>query len=68
MPSSNENESTASKQRVTTLVLLALAILFLFLRIISRRIKRVPLGLDDWTLILGLVGQLPMTLTDSVHC
>ncbi|KAL4873643.1 hypothetical protein BDV12DRAFT_192085 [Aspergillus spectabilis] len=54
MPSTYEEESTVSKQRITTLILPALAICFLILRLISRKIKRVPLGLDDWTLVLGL--------------
>lgn len=50
-------ESTVSKQRVPTLVLPALAICFLVCRLISRRLKRLPLGVDDYTLILGQVGR-----------
>lgn len=51
-------ETTVSKQRVTTLVLPALAICFLACRLISRKLKRLPFGVDDYTLILGLVGRL----------
>ncbi|KAL4881845.1 hypothetical protein BJY04DRAFT_217914 [Aspergillus karnatakaensis] len=58
MPSTYAEESTVSKQRVTTLVLSSLAIIFLILRLISRKLKRVQLGLDDWTLILGLIFVL----------
>ncbi|KAL4958763.1 uncharacterized protein BDV14DRAFT_206321 [Aspergillus stella-maris] len=58
MPLSLQRESTVPKKRVTTVVLPALAILFLTLGLISRQIKRMPLGLDDWTLILGLVFVL----------
>ncbi|KAJ0426098.1 hypothetical protein BJY00DRAFT_298228 [Aspergillus carlsbadensis] len=55
MPSNNLQESTVNKQRVTTIVLLALAVCFLILRLVTRKVKRVPLGLDDWTLNLGMV-------------
>ncbi|KAL4795416.1 hypothetical protein BDV19DRAFT_398766 [Aspergillus venezuelensis] len=58
MPSSLESESTVPKQRATTIILPALAILFLTLRLVSRKIKRVALGLDDWTLILVLIFVL----------
>ncbi|KAL2814956.1 hypothetical protein BJX63DRAFT_184994 [Aspergillus granulosus] len=51
----NIQASTVNKQRVTTLVLLVLALCFLILRLITRKLKRVPLGLDDWTLALGMV-------------
>ncbi|KAL2860653.1 hypothetical protein BJX68DRAFT_261576 [Aspergillus pseudodeflectus] len=54
MPSNNLQESTVNKQRVTTIVLLALALCFLILRLVTRKVKRVPLGLDDWTLNLGM--------------
>lgn len=50
-------ESTVSKQRVPTLVLPALAICFLVCRLISRRLKRLSLGMDDYTLIVGQVGR-----------
>ncbi|OJJ07854.1 hypothetical protein ASPVEDRAFT_47054 [Aspergillus versicolor CBS 583.65] len=48
-------ESTVSKQRVPTLVLPALAICFLVCRLISRRLKRLSLGIDDYTLIVGQI-------------
>lgn len=51
-------ESTVGKQRVPTLVLPALAICFLACRLISRKLKRLSFGVDDYTLILGLVGGL----------
>ncbi len=50
-------ESTVNKQRVPTLVLPALAICFLVCRLISRGLKRLPIGVDDYTLIVGLVGR-----------
>jgi succinate dehydrogenase hydrophobic anchor subunit len=56
MPSTRAEESTQTKQRVTTIALAILAIVFLLLRIIARRMKRIGLGVDDWTLIVGLVG------------
>ncbi|OJJ53741.1 hypothetical protein ASPSYDRAFT_50504 [Aspergillus sydowii CBS 593.65] len=48
-------ESTVNKQRVPTLVLPALAICFLVCRLISRGLKRLPIGVDDYTLIVGLI-------------
>ncbi|KAL2800948.1 hypothetical protein BJX66DRAFT_321376 [Aspergillus keveii] len=54
MPSNNLQDSTVNKQRVTTIILLALALCFLTLRLVTRKMKRVPLGLDDWTLNLGM--------------
>ncbi|KAL3464457.1 hypothetical protein BJX64DRAFT_286582 [Aspergillus heterothallicus] len=55
MPSPTAQDSTVNKQRVTTIALLALALCFLLLRLVTRKVKRVPLGLDDWTLTLGMV-------------
>ena len=49
--------NTQTKQRVTTIALLILATLFLMLRLAARRMKRVPLGGDDLTLILGWVSS-----------
>ncbi|KAL2829747.1 hypothetical protein BDW59DRAFT_158921 [Aspergillus cavernicola] len=60
MPSSFADESTVPKQRVTTLVIVALALCFLILRLVSRKLKRVPLGLDDWTLVLGMLFVISM--------
>lgn len=56
MTSTRSEESTQSKQRITTIVLAILAIIFLLLRLVARRMKRIGLGVDDWTLIVGLVG------------
>ncbi|KAJ5639526.1 uncharacterized protein N7484_007388 [Penicillium longicatenatum] len=55
MASGYEEASTQSKQRVTTIVLAVLAIVFLFLRLLARRVKKIHLGPDDMTLIVGLV-------------
>ncbi|KAL2854879.1 hypothetical protein BJY01DRAFT_257637 [Aspergillus pseudoustus] len=55
MPPNNAQDSTVNKQRATTIVVLALALCFLLLRLLSRKAKRVPLGWDDWTLILGMI-------------
>ncbi|KAL4918722.1 hypothetical protein BDW62DRAFT_180901 [Aspergillus aurantiobrunneus] len=55
MPPGYLEESIVNKQRVPTLVLPALAICFLICRFISRRLKRVPLGIDDYTLVLGQI-------------
>lgn len=56
MAPSKSEESTQTKQRITTIVLALLAIVFLLLRLVARRMKRIGLGVDDWTLIVGLVG------------
>lgn len=48
--------STQPKQRITTIALAILAIVFLLLRLTARHMKRIGLGVDDWTLIVGLVG------------
>jgi nicotinamide riboside transporter PnuC len=58
MASNRSEESTQSKQRITTIVLAILAIIFLILRLVARHMKRIGLGMDDWTLIVGLVGFL----------
>lgn len=55
MASSNVKESTQPKQRITTIVLAVLAIFFLILRLVARRMKHIHLGVDDWTLVVGLV-------------
>jgi hypothetical protein len=55
MASNDAQESTRPKQRITTIVLAVLAIVFLVLRLVARRMKRIHLGADDWTLIVGLV-------------
>ncbi|KAJ6035727.1 hypothetical protein N7540_000006 [Penicillium herquei] len=54
MTTSYAEQSTQHKQRVTTVVVTVLAIVFLFLRLLARRVKKVHLGVDDWTLIVGL--------------
>ncbi|KAL4921345.1 hypothetical protein BDW62DRAFT_219495 [Aspergillus aurantiobrunneus] len=46
-------ESTVTKQRVPTVLLPALALGFLVARLISRKLKRVPWGIDDYLLIIG---------------
>lgn len=56
MASTRSQESTQSKQRITTIALAILAIVFLLMRLIARHTKRIGLGADDWTLIVGLVG------------
>ncbi|KAJ5676034.1 hypothetical protein N7462_008931 [Penicillium macrosclerotiorum] len=58
MASSDAEQSTQPRQRITTIVLAALAIFFLILRLLARRVKQIDLGADDWTLIAGLVGVL----------
>ncbi|KAJ5769123.1 hypothetical protein N7520_003682 [Penicillium odoratum] len=58
MSSGYDEQSTQSKQRVTTIVLAALAIIFLCLRLLARRVKKVHLGADDTTLIVGLIFVL----------
>ncbi|GLI76809.1 hypothetical protein PoHVEF18_005087 [Penicillium ochrochloron] len=50
--------STQSKQRITTIALAILAIVFLLLRLTARHMKRIGLGVDDWTLIVGLIFVL----------
>ncbi|KAJ5930447.1 hypothetical protein N7466_005940 [Penicillium verhagenii] len=55
---SYEEESTQPKQRITTIVLAVLAIVFLCLRLLARRVKKIHLGPDDTTLIVGLFGVL----------
>ncbi|KAJ5797892.1 uncharacterized protein N7503_007188 [Penicillium pulvis] len=55
MTSDYDEQSTQSKQRVTTIVLAVLAIVFLCLRLLARRVKNIHLGPDDVTLIVGLV-------------
>ncbi|KAF9892856.1 hypothetical protein FE257_000445 [Aspergillus nanangensis] len=58
MPSSDADETTQPKQRVTTVVLAGLAVCFVVLRLFSRKVKHVSLGSDDWTLIVGLIFVL----------
>ncbi|CEJ57171.1 hypothetical protein PMG11_05876 [Penicillium brasilianum] len=58
MASNRSEESTQSTQRITTIVLAILAIIFLFLRLVARHMKRIGLGVDDWTLIVGLIFVL----------
>ncbi|KAJ5609031.1 hypothetical protein N7528_009598 [Penicillium herquei] len=58
MTTSYAEQSTQHKQRVTTIVVAVLAIVFLFLRLLARRVKKVHLGADDWTLIVGLIFVL----------
>jgi succinate dehydrogenase hydrophobic anchor subunit len=65
MASGYEEASTQSKQRVTTIVLAVLAIVFLFLRLLARRVKKIHLGPDDTTLIVGLVSLLFFVLKVS---
>ncbi|PYI20225.1 hypothetical protein BO99DRAFT_442484 [Aspergillus violaceofuscus CBS 115571] len=48
-------QSTQAHQTVTTIIVTALAIFFVFLRLLARGRKRVRLGPDDYTLIVGLV-------------
>ncbi|RAH44573.1 uncharacterized protein BO95DRAFT_464815 [Aspergillus brunneoviolaceus CBS 621.78] len=48
-------QSTQPHQTVTTIIVTALAIFFVFLRLLARGRKRVRLGPDDYTLIVGLV-------------
>ncbi|KAJ5538285.1 hypothetical protein N7494_007764 [Penicillium frequentans] len=55
MTSDYDEQSTQSKQRVTTIVLAVLAIVFLCLRLLARRVKKIHLGPDDVTLIVGLL-------------
>ncbi|KAJ5723256.1 hypothetical protein N7488_001291 [Penicillium malachiteum] len=55
MTTSYAEQSTQHKQRVTIIVVAVLAIVFLFLRLLARRVKKVHLGADDWTLIVGLL-------------
>ncbi|KAJ5959497.1 uncharacterized protein N7479_006647 [Penicillium vulpinum] len=54
MDSSNAQESTQPRQSITTIALAVLALVFLALRLVARRMKRVDLGADDWTLVVGL--------------
>lgn len=56
MVPTDASETTQPKQRITTIVLAVLAIFFVLLRLVARHMKRAPLGMDDWTLIVGLVG------------
>ncbi|KAJ5506517.1 hypothetical protein N7453_005474 [Penicillium expansum] len=58
MASSDVQESTQLKQRITTIVLAVLAIFFLILRLVARRMKHIHLGVDDWTLVVGLIFVL----------
>ncbi|KAJ5709441.1 hypothetical protein N7493_010775 [Penicillium malachiteum] len=58
MTTSYAEQSTQHKQCVTTVVVTVLAIVFLFLRLLARRVKKVHLGADDWTLIVGLIFVL----------
>lgn len=59
MASDYDEQSTQSKQRVTTIALAILAIIFLCLRLLARRVKKIHLGPDDATLIVGLVSLPP---------
>ena len=36
----------------------AIAYFAIALRLVSRRLKQLPLGLDDWTIIAGLVSSI----------
>lgn len=56
MTPTRSEESTQSKQRITTTVMAILAIIFWLLKLAARRMKRIGLGVDDWTLIVSLVG------------
>ncbi|KAJ5383729.1 hypothetical protein N7517_001640 [Penicillium concentricum] len=58
MDSSDAHESTQPRQRITSIVFAVLAIFFLALRLVARGMKRVHLGVDDWTLIVGLIFSL----------
>lgn len=60
MASDYDEQSTQSKQRVTTIALAILAIIFLCLRLLARRVKKIHLGPDDATLIVGLVSLPPL--------
>lgn len=65
MASNYDEQSTQSKQRVTTIVMAVLAIAFLCLRLLARRVKKIHLGADDLTLIVGLVS-LPLFLQSKI--
>lgn len=65
MASDYDEQSTQSKQRVTTIVMAVLAIVFLCLRLLARRVKKIHLGADDVTLIVGLVS-LPLFLQSKI--
>ncbi|KAJ5087126.1 hypothetical protein N7456_010742 [Penicillium angulare] len=58
MADTDANQSTQHRQRVTTIVVTVLAIVFLCLRLLARHVKKVNLGADDWTLIVGLLFVL----------
>ncbi|RAH69445.1 uncharacterized protein BO66DRAFT_402102 [Aspergillus aculeatinus CBS 121060] len=53
-------QSTQPHQTVTTIIVTALAIFFVFLRLLARGRKRVRLGPDDYTLIVGLLSTSPV--------
>lgn len=52
----HKNEDRASDIIVTHVVCLSLAVVFVALRFISRRLKA-GLGIDDWVMLLALVGD-----------
>ncbi|KAJ5833618.1 hypothetical protein N7474_001929 [Penicillium riverlandense] len=66
MVPNDDGETTQPKQRITTIVLAVLAIFFMFLRLAARQMKRAPLGMDDWTLIMGLVFVVALAAVNIV--